>query len=422
MFLLADCNNFYVSCERVFNPKLEGKPVIVLSNNDGCVIARSEEAKALGIRMAEPSFLIKDFLEFHKVNIFSANYALYGDMSERVMQTLRRFVPDMEIYSIDEAFLEIPGMTTKEAPEFSRKLRQTVMRWTGIPISIGMAPTKTLAKLANDLAKKKLSSGGLLMLNDLGEIKSVLKKTLPGDIWGVGEQYGKLLEKNGFGTAWAFSRAPDLWIRKNMTVMGLRTAKELRGESCIPMDMVIPDKKGIMTARSFGKEVGSFDELREAVSTFTARCAEKLRSQKLCASQLMVFLNTNRFKPEEPQYNNFEMLNLDVPTSAVIELTGYAMKALEMIWRKEFRYKKAGVFLSGIVPANQLQASLFDKVDRVKGGDITNAIDEINRQMGRDKVRLAVQGFDRKWRLRQEKLSPNYTTRWEDIPVVDAVE
>ena len=366
MFALVDCNNFYASCERVFNPGLEGKPLIVLSNNDGCVIARSEEAKALGIRMAEPSFLIKDFLEFHKVNIFSANYALYGDMSERVMQTLRCFVPDLEIYSIDEAFLDISWIAAEELADFAARLRKTVIQWTGIPVSVGIAATKTLAKLANGLAKKTLSKNGICQLTDKSEIENVLKNISAGEIWGIGEQYGKLLEKNGFATAWEFSRAPENWIRKNLTVMGLRTARELRGESCIPLDMVIPDKKGIMTARSFGKEVDLYDELREAIATFTARAAEKLRSQKLCASQLMVFLNTNRFKPEEPQYNNFEMIRLDVPTSASIELASYAIKGLEKIWRKEYRYKKAGVFLTGIVPANQLQTALFDQADRGK--------------------------------------------------------
>lgn len=417
MFALVDCNNFYVSCERVFNPKLDGKPVIVLSNNDGCVIARSEEAKALGIRMAEPSFLITDFLEKKNVHVFSANYALYGDMSERVMLTMRHIAPEIEIYSIDEAFLHLSDMKYKNLEEFSINLRNKIIQWTGIPVSIGLAPTKTLAKLANELVKKSGDKNGIFCLNDELIIRNILNGVNVNEIWGVGEQYGKFLRMHGIETAWQLCNANEGWIRKHMTVMGVRTMKELKGESCIPLEMIIPDKKGIMTARSFGKEADSYNELKEAISTFTARCAEKLRSQRSCASQIMVFLNTNRFKPDSPQYNNFELIKLPVPSDNTLELIRYAMKGLDKIWRKQFRYKKAGVFLSGIVPADQMQASVFDEEDREKGHEITKAIDVINRLMGRDKVRLAVQGFDRKWRLRQEKLSPNYTTRWEDIPV-----
>jgi len=419
MFALVDCNNFYASCERVFHPKLNHKPVIVLSNNDGCVIARSNEAKALGIKMGEPAFKIKQFLRDNNVAVFSSNYALYGDLSSRVMRVLWELSPEMEIYSIDEAFLDLHGFDGKQLFEFGQTVRNTVMQHTGIPISVGIASTKTLSKVANHIAKKHKRDVGVFVLNNQ-VIEPVLKHFPVGDIWGIGRRYAEFLKSHNIHTALEFRNTNANWIRKHLTVMGTRMIKELSGISCLPMEFVTPDKKAICTSRSFGVMVEDIAQLRESVSMYATRCAEKLRKQKSCAGIINVFIQTNRFKPELPQYYNGRIIKLQVPSNSTAELIYHSVRGLESIYKQGYKYKKAGVIVTGIMPSNQVQQSLFDVMDRDTDQIITKTMDIINSRMGRDMVRYAVQGFNRKWRLRQEQLSPCYTTRWSNLLTINS--
>jgi DNA polymerase V len=415
MFGLVDCNNFYASCERVFNPRLEQVPVVILSNNDGCVIARSNEAKALGIKMGEPAFHIEELLKKNKVAVLSSNYALYGDMSERVMNTIAAMVKDVEIYSIDEIFLNLQGYTYLNIHEMASNIRRTVKQHTGIPVSVGIASTKTLAKLANKLAKK---GTGVAIIETPQEIEMALSTFPVEDIWGIGRQHTKTLQQYGIRTALQLSNANDNWVRKTFSVVGLRTVNELRGIPCIPLDESISMKKNICTARSFGKMTDNFEIIREAVANYACRCAEKLRRQNACANTITVFLETNRFREDLPQYNYMKVLSLNTASSSSPELVHYAEKGLGLIFKKGYQYKKAGVIVSGIVPETQVQTSLFDKSDRRKTKVLMAVTDSINRTNGRDTVRLAAQGFDRQWKLRQEKLSPCYTSRWTDLLTV----
>jgi DNA polymerase V len=412
MIALVDCNNFYASCERVFQPKLEGKPIVVLSNNDGCVIARSNEAKALGIKMGAPAFKMKEVFEIHKVNVFSSNFALYGDLSARVMQILAHQAPAIEIYSIDEAFLDFNGIMKPN--EFSAELRSKVKQWTGIPVSIGIAPTKTLAKVANHVAKKH-KKNGVFLLKNKATIQEVLKYIPVEELWGIGRRYTKFLSKRGFKTAYDLANASESWVRTNMTVNGLRMVKELKGIPCHVLENQPPRKKNICTSRSFGMDVKELSELKEAVANHATMCAMKLRKERSLAGSILVFIKTNPFKNEGYQYNNCQKFILDVPTNDSLELTKKAIKVLEAIYKKGYAYKKAGVIVSNIVPNSSQQMSLFSQKDPFKNKNIMQAMDHINQTMGRHKVRLAVQGFDRKWRLKQEKLSPCYTTRFSDM-------
>ena len=414
MFALVDCNNFYVSCERVFRPDLNGRPVVVLSNNDGCIISRSEEAKQLGIKMGEPAFKIAAFLDRKRVTVFSSNYVLYGDLSHRVMQTLGQFTPELEVYSIDEAFLNLTGLPVDWA-EYARKMRETVRRHVGIPVSIGVAPTKVLAKVANHRAKKIPAQKGVCVLDHPRKIEEALKNFDVGEVWGIGRQYTKLLHSIRIYTAWDFLQLDDDWVRNNMTVVGLRIKKELAGIACLEMELIPPAKKVICTSRSFGEDQTELVPINEAVATYTARCAEKLRQQRSCAGMLMVFLHTNSFKQHEPQYARNLVCKLPVPTNSTIELIHYASAALRAIYRKGYRYKKAGVIVMEIGPEDRIQGSLFDRVDRAKHAAVMRKLDAINAKYGRDTIKVAAQGLGGKWKLRQERLSPCYTTRWGDI-------
>lgn len=414
MFALVDCNNFYASCERVFAPQLAGRAVIVLSNNDGCVVARSAEAKALGFRMGEPAFQKQALIERHRVAVFSSNYALYGDMSERVMNTLAAFAPSIEIYSIDEAFLDLRGIEPSSLPRFAAGLRRTVMQWTGIPVSVGIAPTKTLAKAANRLAKRQ-TADGVLMLDGAAQIETVLENFPVEDVWGIGGQYGKFLNRHGIFSAGQLRRAKDAWIQKHLSIVGLRLVQELRGLSCLSLETAPPSKKNICTSRSFGTPVESCQLLEEAVATFAARCAEKLRRQNSCTNLVSIFIHTNPFKPEEPQYNHCQTLQLPVASNSTPEIIRCALNGLKRIYRPGYRYKKAGVLAAGIVPAGEVQGSLFDTIDRDKHRRLMEVTDRLNRRMGRDTLQFAVQGFAKSWKLRQERLSPAYTTCWEAL-------
>lgn len=415
MFAIVDCNNFYASCERVFNPKLEGKPVVVLSNNDGCVIARSNEAKVLGIKMGDPAFMIEEFIAKNNIHVFSSNYALYGDLSERVMNTLATLVEEMEIYSIDEAFLNLHGFDYLNIDAYVRNIRKTVKQWTGIPVSIGVAKTKTLAKLGNRFVKKEPRTNGVAILDSAKKIDYVLNHTPVEDVWGVGRQFTKLLNKHNIKTAMQLTQAPDAWIRKEMSVVGLRTVHELRGIPCIDLELHRPDKKNICNSRSFGSLTQDIEVLKEATANFAARCAESLRRQKSCAKLLTVFVTTNRFRTQDNQYVNSKVVELPTASNSTPELIHYAHEGLKTIFRPGFNYKKAGIIVSGIVPSNQLQQSFFDTIDRTKHAKLMNVMDQLNSKIGRDHLRFAAQGFERRFRLRQEKLTPNYTGKWDEI-------
>lgn len=405
MFGLIDCNNFYASCERVFNPSLNGKPIVVLSNNDGCVIARSNEAKALGIKMGIPAYQIKDIVKQHDVAVFSSNYVLYGDMSGRVMSMLAELAPEIEVYSIDEAFLNLEGI--QDLQTLGSEIARRVTRGTGIPVSGGIAPTKTLAKVANKFAKKYPAYNRLCIIDTEEKRIKALQLTDIGDVWGIGRRQAAKLEKQGVKTAYDFTLLPGSWVRKNMTVVGERTWKELRGISCIDMESAPPAKKQICTSRSFGKMIEDIDTMAEAIATHASTCAKKLRKQKSYAMSLMVFIHTNNFREDLPQYWKNTVLHLPVPTNDTQEIVHYALAGLKTIFIQGYQYKKAGVIITEITTSSQL--GLFDTVDREKREKLMQAIDKINGEHNQ-LVKLAIQGTGRDWKLKQEQLSGRYTT------------
>ena len=410
MFGLVDCNNFYASCERVFNPSLNGKPIVVLSNNDGCVIARSNEAKALGIKMGVPAYQIKDLVKKHDVAVFSSNYVLYGDMSGRVMSMLAELAPEIEVYSIDEAFLNLEGI--QDLQTLGSKIVRQVTRGTGIPVSAGIASTKTLAKVANKFAKKYPAYNRLCIIDTEEKREKALKLFEIGDVWGIGRRQAAKLEKQGVKTAYDFTQLPGSWVRKNMTVTGERTWKELRGISCIDMETAPPNKKQICTSRSFGKMVEDIDTMSEAIATHASTCAKKLRQQKSYAMSLLVFIHTNNFREDLPQYWKNTIIKLPVPTSDTLEIVHYALEGLKSIFMPGYQYKKAGVIITEIVTSAQL--GLFDTVDREKREKLMQVIDKVNGEH-RHLVKLAVQGNGRDWKLKQEQLSKRYTTDINEV-------
>ncbi|MFO8144640.1 MAG: Y-family DNA polymerase [Candidatus Syntrophosphaera sp.] len=415
---LVDCNNFYVSCERVFDPSLEGKPVAVLSNNDGCIISRSNEIKALKIPMGAPGFKHEALIRKHGGALLSSNYALYGDMSARVMDVLSKFTPELEIYSIDEAFLGLNGFRIRDLEEYGRKIRKTVKQWTGIPVSVGISRTKTLAKIANHYAKRYSGYRGCLLMLDEKRIEKALKMIPVSKIWGIGRQYDKFLRQNGISTAWELRHATEKFIDHYMTSVGHKTVLELQGFSCIDLDDAPAAKKSVVCSKSFGRQVSDLKELEEAVSNYITRAAEKIRSQKSVAGHIMVFLNTNRFK-EGPQYNNAAQTTLPTPTAFTPDLIGAGLELLREVYLPGFEYKKAGVMFSDImdendVPLNLIETNYLD--DERKA--LIDAIDHLNQSHGRDTVFYASSGVKRKWQMRRAKLSPLYTTRWKELPRV----
>lgn len=413
LYALVDCNNFYASCERVFQPSLWCRPVVVLSNNDGCVIARSQEAKQLGIKMGVPAFEIEGLLADHQVAVFSSNYALYGDFSSRVMSTLASFVPSMEIYSIDEAFLDLTGIRPAEAMDLAQKIRRTVVKNTGIPVGIGLAPTKTLAKIANHRAKKMQVP---VYYPDTEEkVEALLRETPVREVWGIGRQYAAKLESHGIATAYDLSQAPEEWVRKQLTVTGLRTRQELCGLSCLSLEEATPGRQAICTSRSFGKTQTAPEPLAEAVATFATTCAAKLRREKSAASQIMVFIHTNAFRADQPQYARNRTVTLTTPTNNTLELVTAAVEALYAIFREGYGYKKAGVIVTGLVPEQEVQQNLFSSGGNEKQRKLMASLDQVNLRYGRETLQVATQGTTRKWRLRQERLSPAYTTRWSEL-------
>lgn len=414
MIALVDCNNFYASCERVFRPDLIDEPVVVLSNNDGCIIARSNEAKCLGIPMGAPAFKWAETLEKNHVNVFSSNYALYGDMSQRVMNILAAYTPNIEIYSIDESFLDLSGVP-HNLRDYGLQMRKRVLKWTGIPISVGVAPTKTLAKLANRIAKKFPELENVHIIDSEEKRIKALKWAKVGDIWGIGGQYAKKLEYFGIKTAWDLSHKSDSFMKKHFTVVGTRTKKELEGISCIDFEDLPPAKRNIATTRSFGIMQTEPNKIKEAVSTFAVVCAEKLRKQNSCANTMMVFIHTNGFRKDLPQYSRNVVITLPQATNVSSELVRYATRCVDVLFRPGYQYQKAGVILSNIIPDDQVQLNLFDRLDRNKQKELYKVVDLMNRTLGRDTIRLSSQGIERKWKLKQERLSKRYTTRWDDL-------
>jgi DNA polymerase V len=414
MYALVDCNNFYASCERVFKPNLRHQPIVVLSNNDGCVIARSNEAKAFGIPMGAPAFKYKSLFDKHDIKVFSSNYALYGDMSNRVMKMLATFTPDIEIYSIDEAFLQFKNFDYVDLQSYCENIKRTVDKGTGIPVSIGIAPTKALSKVANRIAKKFADKTGGVYSIDSAEKRIKALKWLPiGDVWGIGRKHSKRLLAKNIKTAYDFINLPDQWVRQQMSVVGLRLKKELEGESTLALETVNP-KKAIATTRSFDNMYTDYDTLQERVSTFTVSCAEKLRKQKSHCNMLMVFLQTNPFRQDLPQYRNNIVVHTHYPTHSSIDLVKLAIKGLDRIFKKGYHYKKAGVIVMGLTPENTKQFTLFTH-ENPKHDSVMKTIDRLNHTIGQNKVKLACQDTGRMWKMKQEQLSPRYTTNLNEV-------
>ncbi len=420
LYGLADCNNFYCSCERVFHPDLIGKPVVVLSNNDGCVIARSEESKALGIKMGEAFYQVKEKLEQNNVAVFSSNYNLYGDMSRRVMSLLAKYSPKIDVYSIDEAFLDFSGMNTSETfIEYCREMVRHIHKGTGIPISLGIAPTKTLAKMASKFAKKHKGYKGVCLIDTDEKREKALKLFPVEDVWGIGYRSVERLHNQGIKTAWDLTQKSESWIKRELTITGVRTWKELRGESCISTEE-LPHKQSICTSRSFAEQgLNRLADIEEAVANFAEQCARKLREQHTVCNSITIFLHTSRFREDVPQSYIYHSINLQVPTNNQQELISYAVKTLRANWKEGiFHYKKAGVIVWGICSDDAIQGNLFDTVNRSKQAALAKAIDAINRKNGHNKIRVAVQGDEKGWQLKREYISQQYTTNLDEVIVL----
>ena len=410
MIGLVDCNNFYASCERVFNPRLNKKPVIVLSNNDGCVIARSNESKDLGIKMGEPVFKIKEIIKNNNIHVFSSNFSLYGDLSNRVMNTLKSETKAIEIYSIDEAFLDF-----KDFIDLDRaiKIKSKVQKWTGIPVSIGISFTKTLSKVANQIAKTKRE--GVCILDNDTVITRLLSNFPIEKLWGIGKNYTRRLKELNILTALDLRETPTSLLRKNFPVSIIRMQKELKGNMVYDLEILKNRKKSICTSRSFGKEINDFNNLKEAVCNFANNCARKLRQENSVCSKVSIFLMTNRFNLIVAQHNPTITMHFDTPTSDSMEIISATSKALRSIYASGFSYKKAGVVLHEIKSNKQIQMSCFDIPKRKKRNKLMKSIDELNSIMGNNKIRFASQGFNEYWQAKRKKLSPSYTTKYEDI-------
>ena len=412
---LADCNNFFVSCERVFRPALEGRPAIVLSSNDGCIVARSDEAKALGVKMAQPAFQAKDLIERHRIAVISGNLQFYTDMSNRVMQVFGELAPGVEKYSIDECFLDLTGIP-EDLTAFCHQLKHTVRQWTGLPVSIGIAETKTLAKIANRLAKTSAKTDGVLDLTGTRWRDRALASTEVSDVWGVGKRYAQKLGRNGVMTALDLVRRPDGWIRKEMGVGGLKTVRELRGEDCIGFDDMPKPKQTTMVSRSFGAEVRDYDELANAITVFATDAAKSIRRANLVTSSASVFIETNRFG-KGPHHAPSHSEALSPATNNTKHIVRAALTALKRIYREELAYKRAGVMLLDLVEAGRAPVLLFDKHDP-RDDKLIEAFDAINDRLGPGSIQFGRVARAGAWQSSSAFRSPCYTTRWEDIPKI----
>ena len=416
VFALIDCNAFYVSCERVFNPKLNNRPVVALSNNDGCIISRSKEAKALGIKMGVPLFKVKDIVEKEKVVVFSSNYTLYADMSRRVMNIISSSSPYTEIYSIDEAFVELSSLPI-DYESYAHQLRQTILQHTGIPVSIGIASTKTLAKVANHKAKKDDSLNGVCSLVNYNNIDEMLELTEVGDVWGVGRRLSKKLINHGIHNAKLLKNCSDSWIRKMMSVNGLKTITELRGISCIPLEEYSMTRKSCCTTRSFGKLLTNLEDIEQAVTTFARRAAERIRSESLAASCVSVFVRTNPFDKKSAYYSNGASRTLSHPTHDSITIIETSLLLTKRIFKNNYQYKKAGVLLSGLCDESEIQETLFEK-NYNQNSDLMSAIDAINYRYGRDTLQMASECKVGNWKQKRENCTRNYTTQIDRLLLV----
>lgn len=421
MIALADCNNFYCSCERVFQPELAQRPLVVLSNNDGCVISRSEEVKAMGIAMGDPYFKIKELIGKHDIAVRSSNYTLYGDMSQRVHATMELFTPEVEAYSIDEAFLSLEGITG-DLEAYARHIRQTVLRHTGIPVSIGVAATKTLAKVGSKLAKRLKNKQGACLLASPAEVEAALRDFPVGDVWGIGPSHVARLARLQVQTALAFSRLDPQWVLKEMAITGLRTWQELHGEPSIDLELEAPPSKQIVRSRSFGRPMTQQEELAQSIAMHASRAAEKLRQQQLAAGVIGVFIRTNPFIPNEPQYSQSLAVRLPMATADTTLLLRLAGETLQRIYRPGYRYKKSGVMLMELCPADAIQGNLFWETDTAHERKLNGVLDEVNRRFGRFALRHAAVGWQQGWKMQQNYRSPAYTTRWDQLPVVHAAD
>jgi DNA polymerase V len=418
MFALIDCNNFYASCQRVFRPDLIGKPIVVLSNNDGCVIARSNEAKASGIPMGAPAYKFEKIFLEKNIHVFSANFALYGDMSQRVMTMLSEYSPEMEIYSIDEAFLKFDGFEQFDLQTLGNDMQKKITKGTGIPISVGFAPTKVLSKVANRIAKKFPEKTKSVYIIDTEDKRiKALKWLKIEDVWGIGRQHSKRLEAIGVKTAFDFTQLEDNWVKQNLAIIGLRIKHELQGISTLDLEEM-QAKKSIATTRSFDANYTEFEQLQERISTFAVSCSEKLRKQKSCCNSMTVFIYTNRHRKELPQYNRNITIQLPFASNSSIELSAFAIQALSHIFKKGYQYKKAGVIVQDFIDEDKTQINLFENTD-IRHKLLMNSIDKMNAIYGQQKIKIATQDVKRVWKMKQEKLSPCYTTRLNDIIMIN---
>ena len=420
VFGLIDCNNFYVSCERVFRPDLEGKPVIVLSNNDGNSISRSNEAKALGVQMGDPAFKIRELIKRENITLFSSNYALYGDLSRRVTDCLSSMVPTVETYSIDESFLNLGDFTEREVEPLARELRERVHRWVGIPTCVGIAPTKTLAKVANFIAKKRPQYRSVCDLRS-SQVRAELLPTVPVDeVWGIGAASAAKLAGIGVQTAADLAALDPDNARALMTVTGGRTVYELRGISCLPLELMEPTRKGIAVTRSFGAAVTSWEPMREAIASYATRAAEKMRRYKVAAENIFVFMHTNTFN-NDPFYSNGASARFVETTNDTGEVVALAVRLGERLWKDGFRYSKCGVMITELMPETIRQPAFWGELDREKRERAWRAMDKLNATLGRDTVRILGAGpKDAAWKLRAEYRSPRWTTRWDELRLVKA--
>ncbi len=418
-YVLADCNNFYVSCERLFNPKLEGIPVVVLSSNDGCIVARSQEAKALGFQMGEPYFKIRDFCERHGVVVFSSNYELYGDISQRIMQVLGEMAPEIEIYSIDEAFLKYPShITAEELYATCLQLRRMVKKWVGIPVSFGIAPTKTLAKVANNMAKKDRELG-IFDLSDLEKQRRILEEYEVGKVWGIGRKLKERLSRIGIHTALQFSDLDPVLVRRQMGVVGERMLWELRGVSCLDLDKIAP-KKSITCSRSFGRIVTEFSELAEALSTFVNSACIRMREQESCASALSVYLESILDSHEGTRRYFSLLTSFDIPTCDTPQMITAAKGCLKRLYSESERYKKCGVILLDLIPENAVMSDLFLGAPDPKRRTMIHTVDALNARFGKNTLFYGAMGVNHSWRVRCDRASRHYTTDWADLAIAQA--
>jgi len=414
---LVDCNSFYVSCERLFNPRLRNKPVVVLSNNDGCIISRSTEAKALGIKMGEPYFKEKNIIIKNNVQVFSSNYSLYGDLSRRVMRTLKRFNSEIEIYSIDEAFLDLSNFPDNKVEDIGKEIRSIVLKWTGIPTSIGIAKTKTLSKVANHIAKKKQS--GVVSLIGVGSIDSILEKVEINDVWGVGKQLTKFYHQNGIYNAKQLKNKSNTWIKKSSNVLSSRTAMELKGISCIGIETTSSKRKSCVVSRSFGKRVEDFQELKEAIAGYSLNASEKIRSESLITKSITVFIRTSPFQNQYGFYSNSKTIDFPIATNNSIEIVKAAVSILENIFKNGYRYQKAGVMLSHLSDSNNGK-NLFSSEKDEKINSLMKSIDNTNYRYGRSTLSLASAGIHKKWNSKRQHYSKIDTADFYSLPTIKA--